>query len=161
MMSSTSSIDDKMLPVYQPRARKNIKKPWALFSLFVLSSLLLVSQLYLTHDTHDTQRAHKLSPAFKSNVLSKCRALSLIPGPPPLFNNRTASERFVKGTKPVLIKGAKIWTGRVQGMEVVSGDVLLDGGIIKAVGIVEDGLVRSYGEELVTVDVKGTWVTPG
>jgi cytosine/adenosine deaminase-related metal-dependent hydrolase len=66
----------------------------------------------------------------------------------------------VAGTPPVLIRNATIWTGRFDGHEVVSGDVLLDKGIIKGVGEVERSVVDSYGN-LVVIDARGAWVTSG
>jgi cytosine/adenosine deaminase-related metal-dependent hydrolase len=60
----------------------------------------------------------------------------------------------------VLIRNATIWTGAVKGLEVVRGDVLLDQGLVKAVGVVEQGLLKGL-EGLVEYDARGAWVTPG
>jgi hypothetical protein len=58
--------------------------------------------------------------------------LHVLPGPPGDFNLRTESDRFVPGTHSVLIKNATIWTGRVDGLEIIkSGDVYLKNGLIK------------------------------
>jgi len=57
----------------------------------------------------------------------------------------------------VLIHNATIWTGGADGKEVLRGDVLMAGGLIKWVG----GSRVSKMEGLVIVDAKGKWVTPG
>jgi imidazolonepropionase-like amidohydrolase len=80
--------------------------------------------------------------------------------PPKDFFSRSESDRYVAGTPPTLIRNATIWTGRFDGHEVVSGDVLLDKGIIKGVGEVEQSVIDSY-SNLVVIDAKGAWVTPG
>ncbi|KAI0746218.1 composite domain of metallo-dependent hydrolase [Daedaleopsis nitida] len=92
--------------------------------------------------------------------LDKCERLDVKPGPPPDFNTRTSSDRFVVGTKPTLITNATIWTGNVDGLEVVNGDVLLDNGLIKKVGVIEPEVLTRYAD-IVRVDAKGKWVSPG
>ena len=93
-------------------------------------------------------------PLHAQENVAKCRALQLKPGPAEDFYNRTASDRFQAGTGPVLVQNARIWTGRVQGLEVLSGDLLLDGGIIKAVGHVARALRESY-SDITVVDAQG------
>lgn len=56
------------------------------------------------------------------------------------------------------MRNATLWTGRAGGLEVVHGDMLIDGGIIKGIGTVD---VEGYGDELDIVDVAGAWVSPG
>ncbi|KAF8684214.1 Carbohydrate esterase family 9 protein [Rhizoctonia solani] len=105
-------------------------------------------------------KAHPLPPhALES--LSKCRSLNLKPGPPKSFWSRTESERWEPGTPPTLIQNATIWTGGDNGDEVVLGDILLDKGIIKAVGRVPSGLLDAVGNKLVVKNVQGAWVSPG
>lgn len=93
-------------------------------------------------------------------VLSRCENLKLSPGPSPTFYNRTTSDRFVSATKPTLIKNATIWTGRIDGFEVIKGDLLLDRGLIKAIGRVSADALKNK-ENLVTIDAGGSWVSPG
>ncbi|KAK0457772.1 uncharacterized protein EV420DRAFT_1271277 [Desarmillaria tabescens] len=101
-------------------------------------------------------------PLHAAETLQKCKLLDVLPGPPPDFHSRTESDRFVPGTKATLLKNATIWTGRVNGLEVVRGDILLDKGIIKAVGVVEyDALAAHTVQDLVTYDVGGAWISPG
>lgn len=82
-------------------------------------------------------------------------------GPSEDFYRRSQSDRFVPGTKPVLLKGAKIWTGAKNGTQVFTGDILLDKGLIKSVGNLGSASLKAYGSDLIVVDVKGAWVTPG
>ncbi len=112
--------------------------------------------------------------------LDKCHLLNAKPGPPPDFNTRTQSDRFAPGTKPTLItvstyvdlafktllisscclQNATIWTGGVNGLEVLHGDILLDGGIIKRVGVIESDVLAHY-SHLTRIDAKGKWASPG
>ena len=99
-------------------------------------------------------------------LVARCAALHAKAGPPPGFEKRGQSDRYVPGTRPVLVKNAKIWTGERNGTEVVHADVLVDKGIIKGVGHTAAhkqmrALVESYREELLVVDARGAWVTPG
>jgi imidazolonepropionase-like amidohydrolase len=63
----------------------------------------------------------------------------------------------------VLIKNAKIWTGKKNGTQVIDSDILLDKGIIKSIGHLDvaGDLLSSYSRDLVIVDAEGAWVTPG
>ncbi|KAF8522962.1 carbohydrate esterase family 9 protein [Hysterangium stoloniferum] len=98
-------------------------------------------------------------PINAAQVLSRCAQLDVMPGVPAQFQQRTQSDRFEEGTPPTLIYNATIWTGSDN--QVVRGDVLLDGGIIKRVGGYYPDARKIYGERLVIVDAKGAWVTPG
>lgn len=99
-------------------------------------------------------------PLNAAHIRRKCEALNRPVMPPKDFFSRSESDRYVAGTPPTLIRNATIWTGRFDGHEVVSGDVLLDKGIIKGVGEVEQSVIDSY-SNLVVIDAKGAWVTPG
>ncbi len=101
-------------------------------------------------------------PLHAEEALQKCRVLDIPPGPPPDFHLRKESDRFVSGTKATLIKNATIWTGGNSGKEVVTGDLLLDKGIIKAIGRVGADVIASFNvDELTSYDVEGAWVSPG
>ncbi|KAF9241521.1 hypothetical protein BU15DRAFT_87115 [Melanogaster broomeanus] len=65
------------------------------------------------------------------------------------FAHRTQSDRFVHGTPATLLTNASVWTGDSGGYELYGADILIDKGIIKRYN------------DLVTVDVGGSWVTPG
>ena len=57
-------------------------------------------------------------------------------------------------------QNATIWTGGADGMEEVTGDILLDGGIVKRVGAIQPAFLAQY-STLARVDAKGKWVSPG
>lgn len=99
-------------------------------------------------------------PINAHEILDKCRLLDIKPSPPPDFNLRKQSDRFVEGTKAVLIQNATIWTGRMEGLEEIKGDILLDGGIVKAVGVVEQNMLAGL-DDLVKLNAHGAWVSPG
>lgn len=96
-----------------------------------------------------------------ATAIARCKTLSQKPGPPSDFHDRTQSDRFVPGTKPTLLKNAKIWTGLDNGTKVVHGDILLDKGIIQSVGRIHPTIIKKYKDELVTIDLHHAWVTPG
>ncbi|KAJ7150973.1 carbohydrate esterase family 9 protein [Mycena crocata] len=138
---------------YAPqKGRKRVKTvQWAL-------ALLAVSSYSLTYLLWSDNNAHSETlPLNAQAIIAQCNALHLTPGPPEDFHSRAESDRFVRGTKPTLIRNASIWTGRDDGNEIVYGDILLDKGIIQKVGSVD---ARSYADAVV-VDAAGGWVSPG
>ncbi|KAG5648505.1 hypothetical protein DXG03_003116 [Asterophora parasitica] len=100
-------------------------------------------------------------PRHASATISRCHSITAKVSPPQDFHKRSHSDRFVHGTKPVLVKRATIWTGGKNGTEVYRGDILLDKGLIKSVGRLHHGVLAAYGSDLVVVDAKNAWVTPG
>jgi len=110
-----------------------------------------------------------IARADRAAVLSKCANIHTPAGPPPSFNTamrlREGSDRWVPGTPPTLLRNAKIWTGARNGTEVVYGDVLLDKGLIVAVGYIPPNLLATAkargGGEVNVLDVAGKWITPG
>lgn len=126
------------------------------------ASLLCVIFLTTQYATINPLLAHRVPvPLHAAETVARCRQLALEAGPPPNFYDRTMSDRFEQGTRPTLIKNAKLWTGKKNGTEVLTADILLDKGLIKSIGHLRDALSRVYGEDLVVVDAKGAWVTPG
>jgi len=99
-------------------------------------------------------------PINAAQIVQKCQNLNLLPGPPANFHKRSHSDRFETGTPPVLFKNATIWTGRADGYEVVIGDLLLEKGLIKEVGEVDQVVLDSY-SDLKVINAGGAWVTPG
>lgn len=91
-------------------------------------------------------------PFYTDDTIAKCHSLHIKPGPPPSFGERTTSDRFELGTKPFLIRNATLWTGNNQGREVIKGDLLLDGAIVKAVGRVEPSMLAAF-ENVTILDV--------
>lgn len=98
-----------------------------------------------------------------SLLLEKCKSIHRPAGKSDdyLSSTRTESDRFVRGTLPVLIRNAKILTGARNGTEVVFGDLLLDKGIVQALGYVPKSLAPELSSQLQVVDAEGKWVTPG
>ena len=98
-------------------------------------------------------------------LMARCRSLHVKAGPPRGFAERDSSDRWERGTKPVLVRNAKVWTGEKNGTEVVEGDILLDKGVVKGVGhtAMVMRIARALGlrDELEVVDARGAWVTPG
>ena len=61
------------------------------------------------------------APAFIQHGLAECAALDLV-SPAELGGKRSVSDRFVEGTKPVLLTNGTIWTaneGNEQGQEIL------------------------------------------
>ncbi|KAF6761228.1 hypothetical protein DFP72DRAFT_959128 [Ephemerocybe angulata] len=146
----------------QPRQARPRKQTKAFRGLLAAVLLAVGPLAYLTAVTVDFggRAPSQVLPINAAEIVSKCEALNLTPGPPSNFHERTESDRYEAGTKPVLIKNATIWTGRSEGLEVVKGDLFLVKGIIKAVGKVSDELVKKH-KDVTVVDAGGAWVTPG
>ncbi|KAJ7485567.1 amidohydrolase-domain-containing protein [Mycena latifolia] len=139
-------------PIPAPRARRTRLLP---LLAFLFASNFLVFHVFFRPQSEQLTTL----PLHAETTLARCRALDVKPAPPPSFNLRTKSDRFQPGTRAVLVKNATIWTGRVDGLEVLKGDIFMDGGIIVAVGVVEQSLLDSVGHD--TIDAQGAWVTPG
>ncbi|KAJ6570161.1 carbohydrate esterase family 9 protein [Mycena vulgaris] len=128
----------------------------------ILGATLLLCLLYLYRPLHFSFSPSVAPSPARASAISRCHALQMKPGPPEDFHERSESDRFVPGTSPHLIKNAKMWTGASNGTEVFSGDILIDKGLIKGVGhFGSAALLKAYGADLVVVDAKGAWVTPG
>ncbi|KAF5380445.1 hypothetical protein D9615_004477 [Tricholomella constricta] len=130
-----------------------------LTTLGVCSVLLYLLTVAVRHDRHLQTNGHP--PRHAAATISRCHSLLDQVAAPKDFHKRSRSDRFVHGTKPVLIKRARIWTGRKNGTEVIRGDILLDKGLIKSVGSLHHGLLQAYSSDLIVVDAKDAWVTPG
>ncbi|KAL0577323.1 hypothetical protein V5O48_004679, partial [Marasmius crinis-equi] len=133
-------------------------------TLYFLAVALALGALYTLHNASITPwtRRRIVPVEVQREHLQRCRTLQVAPGPPSDFQSRQESDRFVPGTKPTLIKDAKIWTGTENGTQVIQGDILLDKGLIKAIGAIPKSVLSRYDDdELVTVDARRRWVTPG
>ncbi|EGO27865.1 hypothetical protein SERLADRAFT_360423 [Serpula lacrymans var. lacrymans S7.9] len=129
----------------------------AFLSLFVVSALFTTG---LHFETSNFQARIQHVPINAQQILRKCAALKVRPGPPEGFQHRAVSDRYDFGTPSTLITNARIWTGEHNGTEILFGDLLLDNGIIKAVGYVPEDLLSTT-TNLTIVDAQGAWVTPG
>ncbi|KAH9913692.1 composite domain of metallo-dependent hydrolase [Epithele typhae] len=123
-------------------------------SLVALQSLGLSTQLWREETITVPLRAQEW--------LRTCELLDVPPGPPPDFHDRALSDRFVDGTMPTFIMNATIWTGGDNGMEVLKGDLILDGGLISRIwpGGADSHVLDRY-NNLAFIDAQGKWVSPG
>ncbi|KAF9227423.1 carbohydrate esterase family 9 protein [Gyrodon lividus] len=99
-------------------------------------------------------------PFHVQETLQKCQMLNVKPGPPADFAQRTQSDRFVHATRATLLRNASVWTGDSAGYELYGADIVMDKGIIKFIGQAHKGLLAEY-DDIATVDMGGSWVTPG
>ena len=147
-----SDDNNHLLPVsvlYPARRRS-----WAQRMLLgTLCPLAVCSTMYLSAEVLNSRDTVVL-PLDAQSTLAKCRSMQLKPAPPADFYSRAQSDRYQPGTKPVLIRNATVWTGNLNGTEVVRGDVLLDKGIIKAVGGISEGTRLQYADAT-TIDANG------
>ncbi|EIW82933.1 composite domain of metallo-dependent hydrolase [Coniophora puteana RWD-64-598 SS2] len=140
----------------RPKPRTTLSSLLALCT--VVTSLTFLSALKLTYwDAPPVAR-----PLHADETILKCQALTLKPGPPADFHQRTVSDRFVSGTKSVLIRNASIWTGEDSGRESIHGDIFIHNGIIQSIGRVDldSHFLDSY-DAVSIIDAAGSWVTPG
>src|ERR1700734_501168 len=129
-MTSKAAMDSDKLPSHivnhdlvQPHRKRSILR------LPLLGMLALVFlQAALTFYTQRDQTSSSTIPIHASSTLHRCRHLHTKPGPPPDFNLREESDRFVPGTRATLLMNATIWTGGAKGFEIIEGDLLLDRG---------------------------------
>ena len=136
--------------------------------LIIFLCCIVVAQTlrFLTFQAAFFQRKDTASHR-RNELRTLCNSIRTPAGPPQSFNTaaRTENDRFAPGTPPVLLRNATIWTGASNGTEIVSGDVLLDRGLVVAVGYIPpsllDGVRQSSETEIRVEDVGGAWVTPG
>ncbi|GJE95451.1 carbohydrate esterase family 9 protein [Phanerochaete sordida] len=145
----------------QPAAKVGYRRTTVWKLSLTAIALLAVSQWTAIKSQVGSQAPIQV-PIHAEQILDKCRLLNVKPGPPEDFNLRKSSDRFVPGTKPTLIKNATIWTGRLNGLEILEGDILLQNGLVKSVGVLDDtSLANLRAEDLVEIDANGAWVSPG
>lgn len=104
---------------------------------------------------------YRSRPSNHKEVLRQCHGLKARVETSDIIQ-RTRSDRFEKGTRPVLIQNARIWTGKRNGTDIFRGDVLLENGLIKSVGHLSKGdLLNTHVGSLRVFDANGAWLTPG
>lgn len=149
-----------------PLAMRPPVRRWTYPVLFIVALIFIV----LFHSSTFISLAFSQSSpqefARRSQILSKCAYIHAKPGPPPNFYARTQSDRYLdsENTTPVLVRNATIWTAANDGHEVLTGDLLLHHGLIKAIGDVPLSLIRQLelkNKKLEVIDAHGAWVTPG
>jgi len=137
--------------------RPHRHKPRALLGLLALCLVSLTCTFYW-HGHSNNAWTHSQRILLDSpEILMRCAALKARPGPLSNFLERKVSDRFEEGTPATIIRNATIWTGEKNGTEIIYGDLLLDKGIVQAVGQVP----RTPVHEAHTIDARGAWVTPG
>jgi hypothetical protein len=132
-------------------------KPKALLGLLALSLVSLTYTFYWHGYSSSAWTRSQSMPLNAPGILMRCATLKARPGPPSNFLERKVSDRFEEGTPATIIRNATIWTGEKNGTEIIYGDLLLDKGIVQAVGQVS----RTPILEAHTIDARGAWVTPG
>lgn len=133
---------------------------------FAWSSDLATRQTPFVFSDHTSGSSSSPAPPLftiqeQQSILARCASLHTLPGPAADFHvARDTSDRFEPGTRPTLIRNASIFTGEQNGTVTYRGDVLLDRGIVRAIGDVP-GRVIDKMENLTVVEARGRWVTPG
>ncbi|GAA5872453.1 hypothetical protein JCM1840_006065 [Sporobolomyces johnsonii] len=168
--SSSSDDEEKVKPASRSSKRRQLRSTSTSSTNSISSVALVLAALLLwrfsgtitgSNGGHAKRRTKlgELGEAGKAQweeTIDRCSTLHDRPGVPKGFSNRTRSDRFVAGTRPVLIRNATVWTGLHDGKEILyNHDVLLDRGLIVGIG---EGLGA---QGVSVVEAKGAWVTPG
>ncbi|KAG2013293.1 hypothetical protein CC2G_010222 [Coprinopsis cinerea AmutBmut pab1-1] len=160
----------KIGPSFSPAPTIGRKLGAARYSFLHVAALAIVLALALAWTGFNPLGSYPTFGAFsgskpifraqREELLARCAAVRVIPGPPPNFWGRDKSDRFEPGTNGTLIRNAKIFTGEKNGTVVIHGDLLLDKGIIRGIGDIPGRVIDSV-ENLTVVNANGAWVTPG
>ena len=137
--------------------RRRTNAPKALLYVLALCTVTFTGTFYWNGHSIDARAATQRIPLDAQGILMRCASLRMKSGPPSNFADRSVSDRFEEGTQATLIKNATIWTGQKNGTEIIYGDLLLDKGVVKAIGEVPRTPLR----DVRIVDAGGAWVTPG
>lgn len=133
----------------------------------VLLAFVALAVVHLTYQRGGLSSSPAFTLASRDQAFAQCRNINTPAGPPPSFvpSSRIAvgSDRYVPRTSPTLLRNARIWTGARNGTEIVFGDILLDKGLVIAIGrIPREHLVEAKtNDNLKILDVGGKWITPG
>ncbi|CAK5276604.1 unnamed protein product [Mycena citricolor] len=150
----------------QPSSAMAMQKSWVPRLLYYpLTLALVLTSLRLVYKTRRTTPHSLIPPSLR--IPAQCTAILAPILPSDSYpTDRKTSDRYVPGTRPVLLRNATLWTGRDDGREIIRGaSILLDQGLIVAV-LQEmpdvQGLAKERGlENIDVVDVQGKWVSPG
>lgn len=157
MSSKATVLPTASGPDNPTNLRRRPSAPKALLYLLALCAVFSTYTFYWNGHSIDARAAPQRIPLEAQEILMRCASLRMKSGPPLNFADRSVSDRFEEGTPATLIRNATIWTGKKNGTEIIYGDLLLDKGIVKAIGQVP----RTPLHDVRTVDAGGAWVTPG
>ena len=152
------SVDHAAFVPARPQLMKSRSR---LFNKLLVCILLGLSCLLwftweTSHQTPDSRR----SLVDREGILQTCAALKVPAGPLADFHSRKVSDRFQPGINPTLIRNATVWTGEGNGTVVLLGDILLNNGIIQAVGHIPSEITPET-RVIDVYDAEGAWITPG
>lgn len=103
-----AALHGATIPLDTPGTRRTRRGRGSLISRAFTGLLTAITAVVLFQYTLHSlrwQRPETVQIPFNAaTILDTCRALDLKPGPPADFKDRTVSDRFVPGTKSVLIK---------------------------------------------------------
>ncbi|KJA17908.1 hypothetical protein HYPSUDRAFT_205764 [Hypholoma sublateritium FD-334 SS-4] len=121
---------------------------WRRIFFFAISCAAVAQLVYTLSPLRTiSRREDDLINAHRAKLLSKCSTIHVPAGPPAGYATSSrlqdGSDRWVPGTPPTLLRNAKIWTGARNGTEIVYGDILLDKGLIIAVGYIPPSLISA------------------
>lgn len=121
--SPSSEMADKPASYQLPTANRGpamivLNAPNPSIRNVVMATACFVT-LYLFTSLHQLfPESHLIHvPLHAERVLAECASLNTLPGPSPMFWDRSSSERFEPGTKAQYIFNATIWTGLNNGTE--------------------------------------------
>ena len=156
-------------PTMPHEERRNLVQNWRHRRLphRALTVLLAALALYgLSSTLFSSSRNYRIHPQVVppslEEILSRCTSRDATPLSPDdnlSLLNRDANDRFEVGTRATVIKNVTLWTGARNGTEIVYGDILLDKGLVQAIGYVPEWDYSKYDTDV--VDAHGGWVTPG
>lgn len=153
--------------VSNPTTKPKTQRVLRLLAFFLCCIIIAQSFRLLTSQDAFLGTAQVIGKHRRSELRAICKSIRTPAGPPQSFSTaaRIENDRFVPGTPPVLLKDATIWTGAGNGTEIVHGDILLDRGLVVAVGYIPPSLLDSVRQSSRTdvrvEDLEGAWVTPG
>ena len=126
---------EKGFPVQYPGQlhQRRTRWPWLNLRLLTFAVIVLTALSFTIQRKFDSKRVVRV-PFNANAVTARCKALNMTPGPAPGFDSRTQSDRYQLDTPDVLIRNATIWTGGMDGNEIITGDILLSSGLIEVIG---------------------------
>ncbi|KAG6001223.1 hypothetical protein E4U21_004602 [Claviceps maximensis] len=151
------------------RGRRNIRRSRGV-KFFVLTCLSLIVLAQWKQIWRSDRRAAKLSVEKLTDDLGVCKKLRHKPRDP-IGLGRSTNARYIKGSRPTLIKNATIWVGEPvkgtsdadaragKGWEWTHGDVYLEHGLIKRVEQTISS--SSLPQNTVLFDAEGRLLTTG